>query len=102
MAEVKDILFDDDISISLTGDLDVGESDKQHIEHILQASPGQFYQFPSLGVGVIKDINSNINEPTLKQRINENLEADNFRVNRIEITGQGDSFKVAVDATRKS
>lgn len=52
----KDILFESkdneyDLSIQ-NGDFVIGNSDLQHIHHILEASPGQYRQHPLLGVGI--------------------------------------------------
>ena len=97
---VKDILFETDIKIT-DGDLDVGDSDAQHIEHILKTRPGEFYQFPTLGVGVDDNLHGNINKSTLKQTIRKNLELDNYRVNKIEVAGGIDELITSIDATRK-
>ncbi len=99
MALVKDILINDDIATK-NGDLVVGKSDAQHIEHILTAKPGHFYQFPTLGVGVVDEINSSISKQAFKQRIKRNLEADNYRINKIEVGGGMDQLITSIDAIR--
>ena len=99
MALVKDILINDDIAFK-NGDLVVGESDAQHIEHILTAKPGHFYQFPTLGVGIVDEIKASVNKQALRQRIKQNLEADNYRINKIEIGGDIDQLITSIDATR--
>ena len=99
MALVKDILINDDIGIK-NGDLVVGESDSQHIEHILTAKTGHFYQFPTLGVGVVDNIKGNVNRQALKQNIKRNLEADNYRIRKLEITGDIDQVITQIDAIR--
>ena len=99
MAHVKDILINDDISTK-DGDLVVGESDAQHIEHILTAKPGHFYQFPTLGVGVLDLIKGSIDRQSLEQKIKQNLEADNYRVNKVEAGGGIDELITSIDATR--
>ena len=69
MAEVSDILLDSDNDIVIVnGDLDVGLSDNMHIEHILRAKPGNFYQWPTLGVGVLDLQLGPGQEVTLRQR----------------------------------
>lgn len=99
MELVKDILINDDISTK-NGDLVVGESDAQHIEHILRAKPGQFYQFPTLGVGAEDGIKGSINRQADRQKIKQNLESDNYRVNKVKITGDIDSKITSIDAIR--
>lgn len=99
MELVKDILINDDIGIK-DGDIVVGESDLQHIEHILTAKLGHFYQFPTLGVGVVDNIKGNVNRQALKQNIKRNLEADNYRIRKLEITGNIDEVITQIDAIR--
>lgn len=99
MALVKDILINDDIAFK-NGDLVVGESDAQHIEHILRAKPGHFYQFPTLGVGVVDEIKGSISKQALRQKIKQNLESDNFRINKIEVSGDIDELITSIDAIR--
>lgn len=99
MELVKDILINADITFK-NGDLVVGESDTQHIEHILTAKPGHFYQFPTLGVGVLDEIKGSISKQVLRQKIKRNLESDNYRVNRIEVKGNIDELITSIDVTR--
>lgn len=99
MELVKDILIDDDITFK-NGDFVIGESDSQHIEHILRAKPGHFYQYPTLGIGVEDNIKGNISKQALRQSIKQNLESDNYRVNKIDITGTVDQLITSIDAIR--
>lgn len=96
---VKDLIINDDIEIA-NGDFDLQDSDAQHIEHILTAKPGQFYQWPTLGVGIEDNIKGSINRQALKQKIKQNLEADNYRVNKLEVSGGVDEIITSIDATR--
>lgn len=96
---VKDIEIIDDIVI-VDGDLKIIESDQQHIEHILRANPGHFYQHPTLGIGVDDNKLGSINPQVLKQQIQQNLEADNYRINKIEILTNVDGFAASIDAER--
>lgn len=99
MELVKDILINEDVEFK-NGDFVIGVSDQQHIEHILKTKPGQFYQFPTLGVGVVDLINSSINRQALKQKIKVNLESDNYRINKVEVAGEIDELKTSIDAIR--
>ena len=72
-----DITFTDDIEI-VNGDLDISYSDNQHVEHILEANPGQFYQYPDVGYGVYKRLNGSIDIPTEKKLIKQAIENDNY------------------------
>lgn len=99
MELVKDILINQKVSAK-DGDIIVGESDAQHIEHILIANTGQFYQFPTLGVGVIDNIKGTINQQSFKQRIKRNLESDNYRVKDLKITKELEELITTIDALR--
>lgn len=99
MELVKDILINEDIAFK-GGDFIIGESDAQHIEHILTAKPGHFYQFPTLGVGVVDLIKGSIKRQALKQKIKVNLESDNYRINKVEVGGGVDELKTSIDAIR--
>lgn len=99
MAEVTDIIFTDDIQFS-GGDFDVDKSDQQHVDHIIRAKPGQFYQFPELGVGIDDFRQGTINKPFLRQQIKDNLEKDNYRVNEIIIEGDLDTLVTQITAER--
>lgn len=86
MAEFKDIITDETGDLTLqNGDLLLGLSDSQHVEHIVLADKGHYRQNPLIGVGLARYLNGNINPVALEQEIKTNLEADNYTVNRVEI-----------------
>lgn len=101
MAIFKDIILDDtgDFSI-LNGDLSVGESDSQHVDHIVTADLGHFRQWPLLGVGIMREIQGDFNPQELKQNIRLQLESDDYIVKQININ-TGEEFLVDIDAERK-
>lgn len=96
---MDDFIIRDDIEIK-NGDLVVGDSDGQNIEFIITAKPGQFYQFPTLGVGIVDEIKGSISKQALKLKIKNNLESDNYRVNRIDVSGGIDDLITSIDADR--
>lgn len=96
---MEDILINDDIRIK-NGDLVVGDSNGQEIEFILSAKAGQFYQFPTLGVGIVDEINSSISKQELKLKIKNNLEADDNRVNRVDVSGGIDDLTIQIDSDK--
>ena len=50
---VKDILVNDLGELQFkAGDLEIGESDYQHVNHILRSKPGYYRKHPLLGVNV--------------------------------------------------
>lgn len=96
---MEDILINDDIRIK-NGDLVIGDSNGQEIEFILSAKPGQFYQFPPLGVGIIDEVNGSITPQALRLKIKNNLEADDRRVNRIDVSGGIDDLTIQIDSDK--
>ena len=78
----QDIIMEDvdskhDLKIS-NGDFSIGVSDTQHVRHILEASQGQYKQYPLIGVDVRSMLNSNMNQST-KRVIGLQLNADGYR-----------------------
>ena len=96
---MDDILVNADIGIK-NGDLSVGDSDGQNVEFIITAKPGQFYQFPTLGVGIVDEVKGNISKQALRIKVKNNLEADNYRVNRIDVRGGIDDLITSIDAVK--
>ena len=97
--QVQDIIFNSDIS-AVNGDLYVDYSDTQHMEDIIKANPGQFYQWPDIGYGIIKNLLGNINVAKEQQAIKRALENDNYDVSSVNIVKSGDSYTVDAMAKR--
>jgi hypothetical protein len=84
--EVKDIRVDDTNDVEFrNGDFFVGASDVQHVDHIIEAFPGHFKQFPLMGVGVSSYRNSSGTKQQLENAIRLNMEADGYNVNGVDI-----------------
>jgi hypothetical protein len=82
---VKDIGFDDDLII-LNGDFSVEFSDEAHVEDILDSYLGHWKQFPLLGVGIEREVNSNTNKQQIvKRKIQQQLESDGYKVGQISL-----------------
>jgi hypothetical protein len=97
-----DIILNEDIEVE-NGDFKIWFSDQQHINHILQAEPGQFYQYPEIGYGMNKLVNANINTQSEKQKIKKALEEDNFSLGQDQIKISKNSLGemvVEIDAER--
>lgn len=90
-----DILMFEDLSI-IDGDLEIGISDNQNVYAILRAHKGQFYQYPSIGLGIDDFQNSPQTNRLLKKFIKEELSKDNYKAKNIEIVGEIDDFTVNV------
>jgi hypothetical protein len=97
-----DIILNTDIEVE-NGDFKIGYSDQQHINHILQAEKGQFYQYPEIGYGTNRLVNANINIQTEKQKIKKTLEDDNYSLANDQIkitTNELGEIMVEIDAQR--
>ena len=94
-----DYIVDDstqDLKI-LDGDFVVGASDQQHVEDILRAKPGQFYQWPLLGIGIENFRNASLSGQRLKQDIKLHLNSDNLRTTFLRIDPD---FNIFINAER--
>ncbi len=101
MGGFKDIITDETGDLSLQdGDILLGFSDSQHVEHIILADKGHYRQFPLIGVGLARYLNGNINPVALEQEISLNLESDNYSVKRVQID-PNDLAQIDIDAERK-
>ncbi len=98
MALVEDFLLDSDQDLQIVdGDILIGASDQQHVEYIMKADRGHFRQYPLIGVGIERNINGPVNVQEIKQRIERQLESDNYNVRKVEVTLAG---KISIDAVR--
>jgi hypothetical protein len=97
---MKDIIITTDIQI-ISGDLMVEISDIQHVEHILKANLGQFYQYPDIGYGINKKLNGTFNPQSETANIKKALDNDSIQADQININASGDNFQVDVKFKRK-
>lgn len=97
--EARDIIYNDDVEFK-DGDFKIDYSDQQHIEDIVIAEKGQYYESPKIGVGIREFQNASISKQDIKKAIRQSLEADNYSNIRVDITGNIDERKITVDAIR--
>tara|TARA_R110002033_G_scaffold60198_3_gene110294 strand:+ start:12338 stop:12643 length:306 start_codon:yes stop_codon:yes gene_type:complete len=101
MAEVQDIdLIENELSFA-DGDFNVEFSDPQHQEDIIAEEVGSYKQYPLLGVGVLKYLNSSGSELVLKRSILVQLETDGYYVNEVRFN-KSDVSEFTVDAERRT
>ena len=79
------------------GDFLIKLSDQQHIQHILKASKGQYYQHPLTGLGIDNFKGSSLNPQFLQQEIKTQLKADNIQPKVVDVKPD---FTVNIDAVR--
>ena len=85
MALRNDILMrDDDLSI-IGGDFEMGNSDPQHVYHIILNSKGSYKQFPLTGIGKSRFINAPLGAEQ-RREIQLQLQADGYRVTQLRLS----------------
>ena len=83
---MEDILLDENKDLKIeNGDFAFGDSFEQDVEIIMSLTKGDLKSDAVLGVDLIKNINSNISETGLKQKIRLNLQRDNKKVGKIAV-----------------
>lgn len=94
----KDLVLDSNNDLTIqNGDWAVLQSDDQNIQAILQASKGQFYQYPLLGYGITTRLNSPVEKPKEKRAIRQEMRRDNYNVITLIIE---DDFTITIDADK--
>lgn len=80
----QDYALDDDGDLKIQdGDFVVEPSDTQHVKDILEAFPGEYKQFPLLGVGLLSYLKSQ-NPNDAVNVIKQQLQSDGFVVGAIK------------------
>lgn len=74
----------------IRGGLVVGDVQKQNQAIIINMHPGEMKEAPQVGVGITSMLLSS-ETLTYKHKIREQLEADGFRVNHLEIINEQDN-----------
>lgn len=83
MAAAYDFLVNDDYGLVFKeGDLAIGESDQQHIQDTIQSFAGEWKEFPTDGVGVLKYYNGTGIEQKLARVIKLQLSLDGYDFTR--------------------
>jgi len=85
MADRIDIQLNDDNSFRLiNGDFVALTSDTQHIKDILEAAPGHYKEFPTLGANVPAQLNGIVDQK-FRRKLKLQLESDGYDINDIEL-----------------
>jgi len=101
MTTVKDILINEDVQFK-DGDFLVDLSDNMHIEHIIVANKGHYYQHPLIGVGIANRLKAPTNIQEIKKEISLNLEVDDMSINHVNVGVSGEDFGIDIDAERNT
>lgn len=70
----------------VNGDLAIAQSDVQHIDDTINASPGWWKNNPPDGVGVFQYLNGTGQEQTIKRALIINLQSDGYVVTNPDVT----------------
>lgn len=83
---MTDILLSDsnDLAIRL-GDFDLGQSDAQHLALLAGSHPGEWRQWPLLGIGIDTFLQEDASQADLKHRIAVQAEYDGAKITSITI-----------------
>lgn len=93
----KDILVEDNNDLLIeNGDFVVGDSDIQHIDHIITAQPGEYKETPQLGFGVINYLKSNATKTKFKRDLRVQLNFDGYENPNIDLEDGFKNLKVEV------
>lgn len=95
----QDFIINDDLEIE-NGDLKIANSDVQNQYAILRARKGQFYEFPTLGVGIEDYDHASIDKRVIRREIRDNLKRDNYRIDQLDIAQTPDGVSVNLNATK--
>ena len=97
MAITTDILLDENEDLLIeNGDFVIGDSNEQHIRHILRLAPGQNRMAPLLGANIIENLKGNL-DGDFKRKIRIMLAMDGVTVNDVQINND----ELNIDAKRK-
>ncbi|MDK7675098.1 hypothetical protein [Weeksella virosa] len=87
-----DLILDEDLEFE-DGDFALGESDRQHIKHILKAFKGEFKEYPEIGASIEEMLNDDrFTEFLIEAK--KNLQYDGVAVRNISFNQDG---KLIVD-----
>jgi hypothetical protein len=82
---------------STIGDFAIEQSDDLHIESILLAKPGQYYEYSLLGYGIQDKLNGPFTKQIEKKAIRQALRRDDYNTTDLVIS---DGPSIVVDAVK--
>lgn len=102
MIDATDLIQDTvgDLQI-IDGDFSIGFSDVQHQQDIIGSYPGEWKQFPLVGVGINDFVGSTGKKSTAENQIRQQLIADGYKINRVIVDLQtAGKMNITTDVTR--
>ena len=95
--EVDDLITTDPFD---NGDFNILDSNVQNQLTILVNSPGQFYQWATLGVDARDSINSPVELQLLRARVINEYTKDGYQLTVYDFNASVDGFSVDIDAVK--
>lgn len=94
----QDILLDNTGDLDFhNGDFDIGQSDQQHIEHILEAQKGEYKASPLVGFGIVNYLKKSTRiKSDFKRDLKIQLEYDNYQNPNIDLSEGFENLKIEV------
>lgn len=89
------LLTDDDIVIS-NGDFVIADSNQQHVEHIVDAHPGEFKNHPLLGFAALLRLKKNPNPFLFKRDLKIQLEYDGYQSANIDLSKGFENLEIKI------
>ena len=87
----QDFLLDDEGDLLIqNGDFIVGSSDVQHVEDIINSFVGEWKQYPILGVGLLRYLNSE-NAQQASTNIKQQLQSDGYSLQSVSVNIDSDN-----------
>lgn len=91
---MTDILLDDINELStVNGDFAIGESDSQHIRHLLEAMKGHYRHNPVIGANIKALLNGSDDIQDKVNEVQSQLEGDGFGGLQVTLDGEVISIK---------
>ncbi|WP_187477852.1 oxidase [Amniculibacterium sp. G2-70] len=94
----KDILLNEQNEILIVdGDFVIGQSDQQHVKHIVEAFKGEYKSNPLVGFGVINYLKRDeMIESEFKRDLKIQLTSDGYQDPIIDLTGGFEQLKINI------
>jgi hypothetical protein len=94
-----DILLDENGDLRIeNGDLVTGESEAQHIEHLMVMNKGEYKGSPLTGAGIPAMLKSGNKRAVIEREVMLQLERDGYKVKTLKINWP----EINIDAVRKT
>lgn len=81
------------------GDLVLGESNTQNVFDLINSAPGEFKQYPSIGLGINSYLNANVDETSLTQKIQIQLNGDGFNTQKMIVSFDNTNDTETIDVS---